>query len=193
MRLGWDEIKRRAKAFSDEWQHAHYEKGETQLFYNAFFQIFGISVRQVGSFERRVDSFDASRRGFIDLFWPGTLIVEQKSAGRDLLAAQSQALDYFDWLPEREQPRFVLTCDFQNWRLLDLEERKELRFHLQDLHKHISAFDFMLGRKVSFDTQAGVTIKATELMGLPTKVVSHPLRQRPRPGGTPVRALRSTG
>jgi hypothetical protein len=49
--------------------------------------------------------------------------------------------------------------------LLDLETGQELKFPLQDLHKHITAFDFMLGRKVTFETQAGVTIKAAELMG----------------------------
>ncbi len=42
MRLGWDEIKRRAKAFSEDWQAAHYEKGETQTFYKEFFELFGI-------------------------------------------------------------------------------------------------------------------------------------------------------
>ena len=35
----------------------------------------------------------------------------------------------------------------------------------KDLHKHITAFAFMLGRKVTFETQATVTIKAAELMG----------------------------
>ena len=165
MRLGWDEIKRRAKAFSDEWKDAHYEKGETQSFYNDFFEIFGIKRRQVGVYEKRVQSIDANRRGFIDLFWPGTLIVEQKSAGKDLFKAQGQAFDYFDWLPERDQPKYILTCDFQRWKLLDLETRTETDFALCDLHKHVTKFDFMLGRRVSFETQAGVTIKAAELMG----------------------------
>ncbi len=100
MRLGWDEIRRRARAFSNDWATAHYEKGETQSFYNDFFEIFGVKRRAVATYERRVESLDANRRGFIDLFWPGTLIVEQKSGGRDLLKAQGQALEYFDWLPE---------------------------------------------------------------------------------------------
>ena len=166
MRLGWDEIKRRAKAFSEEWKNAHYEKGETQSFYNDFFEIFGIKRRQVAVYEKLVQGLDANRRGFIDLFWPGTLIVEQKSAGKDLLAAQMQAGEYFNWLPERDQPRFILTCDFQRWNLIDLDDNgRELSFRLADLHKHVTAFDFMLGRKVSFETQAGVTIKAAELMG----------------------------
>jgi hypothetical protein len=164
MRLGWDEIKRRAKAFSEEWKDAHYERGQTQTFYNEFFEIFGIKRKQVAIYEQRVKLLN-SKHGFIDLFWPGTLVIEQKSANLDLGRAQGQALDYVEGLHATEQPRWVLTCDFQTWVLLDLESRTELKFRLADLHKHITAFDFMLGRKVSFETQAGVTIKAAELMG----------------------------
>jgi len=164
MRLGWDEIKRRAKAFSEEWKDAHYERGQTQTFYNEFFEIFGIKRKQVAIYEQRVKLLN-SKHGFIDLFWPGTLVIEQKSANLDLGRAQGQALDYVEGLHATDQPRWVLTCDFQTWVLLDLESRTELKFPLADLHKHITAFDFMLGRKVSFETQAGVTIKAAELMG----------------------------
>ncbi len=164
MRLGWDEIKRRAKAFSEENKDAHYEKGETQTFYNEFFEIFGIKRKQVAVYEQRVKLL-SEKHGFIDLFWPRTLLIEQKSSRLDLRKAQGQALDYVEGIHATEQPRFVLTCDFQRWELLDLETGKELKFHLQDLHKHITAFDFMLGRKVSFETQASVTIKAAELMG----------------------------
>lgn len=166
MRLGWDEIKRRAKAFSERWQDAHYEKGETQTFYNEFFGIFGLDRKAVAIYEQRVKSIDANRRGFIDLFWPGTLLVEQKSAGKDLYAAFQQAADYFDWLPEQQRPRHILTCDFQRWRLVDLEDNgRELSFALRDLHKHVEAFAFVLGRRVTFASQAQVTIKAAELMG----------------------------
>ena len=164
MRLGWDEIKRRAKAFSEEWADAHYEKGETQSFYNAFFEIFGIKRRTVAVYEQRVKLL-GDKQGFIDLFWPRVLLVEQKSAGLKLARAQGQALDYLTGVHPTEQPRWILTCDFQKWVLLDLESGSELKFALADLHKHIAAFDFMLGRKVSFESQAGVTIKAAELMG----------------------------
>ena len=164
MRLGWDEIRRRAKAFSEEWKAAHYEKGETQTFYNEFFEIFGIRRKQVAIYEQRVKLLN-NRHGFIDLFWPGTLLVEQKSSRLDLGKAQGQALDYVQGIHPTLQPQWVLSCDFQKWVLLDLETGSELKFPLTDLHKHITAFDFMLGRKVSFETQAGVTIKAAELMG----------------------------
>lgn len=165
MRRSWDEIKRQAKRFAEEWKDAHYEMGETQSFYNDFFDIFGVKRRQVAVYEKRVDSLDANRRGFIDLFWPGTLIVEQKSAGKDLYKADTQALDYFDWLPERDQPRYILTCDFQRWRLTDLESREVATFTLAELPKHIERFHFILGRRRSFGTQAVVNIKAAELLG----------------------------
>ena len=164
MRLGWDEIARRAKAFSEDWKDAHYEKGETQSFYNEFFEIFGIKRRTVAIYEQRVKLLD-NKQGFIDLFWPRTLLVEQKSAGLKLGKAQGQALDYLHGVHPTEQPRWILTCDFQRWNLLDLETGNELKFPLTDLHKHITAFDFMLGRRVSFETQEAVTIKAAELMG----------------------------
>jgi hypothetical protein len=165
MRRSWDEVKRQASRFTEEWKDAHYEKGETQSFYNDFFEIFGVKRRQVSSYEHRVHSLDANKRGFIDLFWPGTLIVEQKSAGKDLFKAGLQALDYFDWVPERDQPRYLLTCDFQRWHLRDLESREEWRFTLAELPKKIELFHFILGRRRSFGTQAAVNIKAAELLG----------------------------
>lgn len=164
MRLGWDEIKRRARAFSEEWKDAHYEKGETQSFYNDFFHIFGVKRRQVATYEQRVKLLN-NKHGFMDLFWPRTLLVEQKSARLDLDKAGLQALNYIDGIPQADQPRYVLTCDFQSWRLLDLDDGKETRFKLADLHKHIEKFAFVLGRQRTFETQAGVTIKAAELMG----------------------------
>ena len=164
MRLGWDEIARRAKAFSEEFKDETRERAETPTFYNAFFEIFGIKRRQVAIYEKRVKLL-RQKHGFIDMFWPGTLLIEQKSGQLDLDRAQGQALDYLDGVHATEQPRFILSCDFQNWRLLDLDTGRELKFKLADLHKHVQAFDFMLGRRVSFERQEAVTIKAAELMG----------------------------
>ena len=164
MRLGWDEIKRRAKAFSEEWAEAHYEKGETQSFYNDFFEIFGVKRRQVATYEQRVRLLN-NKHGFMDLFWPKTLLIEQKSAKLDLNKAGVQAMDYIDGIRAEDQPRYVLTCDFQTWNLLDLETGRATKFALAELHKHIESFGFILGRRVSFGTQAIVNIEAAELMG----------------------------
>jgi hypothetical protein len=164
MRLGWDEIKRRAKAFSDDWADAHYEKGETQPFYEQFFLIFGVKRKQVATYEQRVKLLNG-KHGFMDLFWPKTLLIEQKSARLDLNKAGVQAMDYIDGIRAEDQPRYVLTCDFQTWNLVDLETGLATNFRLADLHKHIESFAFILGRRVSFGTQAMVNIKAAELMG----------------------------
>jgi hypothetical protein len=166
MRLSWNEIRSRAKDFSQEWKDAHYEKGDTQTFYNDFFNVFGVSRRKVAIFERKVDLIDQNKRGFIDLLWPGVMLAEQKSAGKDLFKAQQQAFDYIDGLKERDQPRYILTCDFQRFHLLDLETSRDLRFTLPELSKHVEAFAFIMGvQRRDFGTQAEVNIKAAELMG----------------------------
>ncbi|MHA4892993.1 type IIL restriction-modification enzyme MmeI, partial [Enterococcus faecium] len=59
-------------------------------------------------------------RGYIDALIPGLALIEMKSAGKDLIAAEQQALDYIDDLPDPEVPRWVLTSDFRRFRLLDL-------------------------------------------------------------------------
>ena len=117
-------------------------------------------------FERKIDLIERNRRGFIDLFWPSVLLVEQKSAGKDLFKAQGQALDYVLGLNDRDLPKYVLTCDFQRFRLLELETRREIAFTLPHLHKHVEAFAFMLGvQRRHYGTQAAVNIKAAELLG----------------------------
>ena len=88
MRLSWNEIRARAVVFAQDWADAGYEKGETQSFYNEFFDIFGVKRRTVARYEEHVKRLD-NTHGFIDLFWPGVLLVEQKSVGRDLAAARA--------------------------------------------------------------------------------------------------------
>jgi hypothetical protein len=166
MRLQWSEIRARAAAFSERHKHARYEKGETHTFYNEFFECFGVSRRQVATYEQRVRNLPGDKQGFIDLFWPRVLIVEQKSAGLDLRAASNQALDYYDWLAEAQRPRYILTCDFQRWHLLDLDEGREWRFSLDELKRHVEAFAFILGTQPRLHRrQSPANAKASQLMG----------------------------
>ena len=165
MRLSWNEVRARAATFACEWANARYEKGETQSFYNDFFQVFGVKRRSVARYEAHVTKVD-NRSGFIDLFWPGVLIVEQKSAGRDLTRAYGQAGDYFDALPESQRPRYILVSDFQSFELHDLDERERTFFALADLPHHVEKFGFILGvQKRVFKDQDPVNIRASELMG----------------------------
>ncbi len=165
MRLSWNEIRVRAAAFAGEWREASYEKGETQSFYNDFFEIFGVRRRTVARYEAHVANLD-NRSGFIDLFWPGVLIIEHKSAGRDLARAYDQAGEYFDALPERDRPRYILVSDFQSFELHDLDEREKAAFPLADLPGHVEAFGFILGvQRRTFRDQDPANIKAAELVG----------------------------
>ena len=165
MRLSWNEIRARAARFADEWKGAHYERGESQTFYNEFFEAFGVTRRRVASFEESVKKL-GKERGFIDLFWKGVLLVEQKSAGKDLIRAKQQALDYFPGLKEYELPRYLLISDFQTFELYDLDENTKGRFGLHQLPEHVEDFAFILGvQKRTFHDQDPVNIEASELMG----------------------------
>ncbi|MCU0905520.1 MAG: hypothetical protein MUE83_16870, partial [Tabrizicola sp.] len=165
MRLTTPELRSRAAAFARDWATAHYEKGETQSFWNAFFQIFEIDRKRVAVYEHSVDKLKGGK-GFIDLFWPGTLIIEQKSLGRDLLGARLQAMDYTHGLSDAEMPKYVLACDFRTWELSNLETGERTAFTLPDLPKHIDKFAFILGRTTRvFKDQDPVNIKAAELVG----------------------------
>ena len=165
MRLSWNEVRARAAQFVDEWQDATDEQSETQSFYNAFFEIFGVRRRSVARYEKHVHKLD-KRSGFIDLFWPGVLIVEQKSAGRDLARAYGQAGEYFDGLPERDRPRYILVSDFQSFELHDLDERQEVSFPLEDLPAHVEKFGFILGvQRRTFRDQDPVNIEVATAMG----------------------------
>ncbi len=165
MVLSWNEIRVRAAQFAGEWADASHEKGETQSFYDAFFDVFGKRRRDVARYEEHVKKLD-NKHGFIDLFWPGVLLVEQKSAGRSLRAAAEQAGAYFDAIAERERPRYQLLCDFKTFELLDRDTREEIRFSLADLPDQVENFAFIVGqRRRALREEDPVNIEASELMG----------------------------
>jgi len=167
MRLDWNDIRARAAKFAEDWKDAHYERGETQTFYNEFFELFGVTRRRVASFEHGVD-LPENKRGYLDLFWKGKLLVEHKSRGRDLKPARKQALDYFPGLKDTDLPRYILLSDFQNFELydLDISPEKPETFRLSELPDHIQSFGFIVGqeRRV-FRDQDPANIRASEMMG----------------------------
>lgn len=178
--LSPNEIRERALKFAHDWAGIASEKAEAQTFWNEFFNVFGINRRRVASFEefvkpvrQRLEEGDLSHKGgrsagtgFIDLLWKGVLIAEHKSLGKDLDSAYRQALDYFDGLPERDLPRYVIVSDFARIRLYDLEDDDHDEFALNDLHKHIGLFGFISGYTTQrIEEQDPVNIKAAEKMG----------------------------
>ncbi len=163
--LSWNEIKDRALAFSREWADETSESAEAKSFWDAFFNVFGITRRRIASFEAAVKKHgDAG--GFIDLFWKGTLLVEHKSRGRNLDKAYNQAIDYFPGIAERDLPRYIIVSDFAQFRLYDLDKGEEHDFPLADLYKNIRLFGFIAGYQThEVKPEDPANIEAAELMG----------------------------
>lgn len=165
MPLSWNEIKDRALAFSKEWKDERAERAEAQSFWNEFFDVFGVKRRRVAVYEKAVEKLSA-KRGRIDAFWPGTLLVEHKSYGEDLDAAFRQATDYFHGLKDAELPAFVVVSDFARFRLYDLHEHQEHEFALADFYQHIALFGFIAGyRKQVIREQDPINVEAVQKMG----------------------------
>lgn len=165
MPLSWNEIRDRAVRFQKEWENESSEDAEAKSFWDDFFNVFGISRRKLALFEKAV-ARKGRGAGFIDLFWPGTLIVEHKSKGKSLDRAFDQAIDYFEGLKDHELPRYVLVSDFAHFRLYDLEQRTQDEFALADLHRNLRRFGFMLGyQQQRFEEQDPVNIEAALKMG----------------------------
>jgi hypothetical protein len=175
MALSWNEIKTRANAFSKEWQDAASEDSQAKPFLIGFFEVFGITNKRVATFEHAVkkhggfgrDGADANvKNGYVDLFWPGIMLVEMKSSGKDLDRAYDQAIDYFSGIKERDIPRYVLVCDFQRFRLHDLTTQTVTEFQLKDLYQNVKSFGFMAGYQTQvIKAQDPINIKAAERMG----------------------------
>jgi hypothetical protein len=149
--LNKNEILNRAYAFMKEFADAHYEMGQAQDFIREFCEVFGFSHKRLVSFEQRVKKL-GGKRGRIDGFYPGKLLIEMKSRGEDLDAAYQQATDYLPGLTEAELPDYILVCDFAQWRLYRRDGQSEpLCSHsLQDFDKNIDAYLFLAG----YETQA---------------------------------------
>ena len=173
MPLSWNEIKARAIAFSREWAAETRETAEAKSFWDAFFNVFGMSRRAVASFEEPVRSL-AGTYNRIDLFWKGRLLAEHKSAGKDLDKAKSQAFDYVqDLLREGraiDVPRYVAVTDFARLQLYDLEDAVApghlvADFPLREFHRHVKHFAFVAGYKQhAFAEEPAVNVAAADLM-----------------------------
>src|SRR5690242_1388112 len=165
MPLSWNEIKSRAIAFTNEWKDEESEEAEAKSFWDAFFHVFGIHRRRIASFEHHVKLLN-NKDGYIDLFWPGTLIVEHKSKGKSLDKAYDQVLDYFYGIDDKQLPQYILVSDFANFRLYDLDSNHVHEFTLDKLIDHIGLFGFIAGyEKRTFREQDPVNIEAAALMG----------------------------
>ena len=179
--ISWNEVRDRAIAFSRRWADEASEAAGKQTFWNEFFNVFGRDRRTVASFEVAVRNLRGDYN-YIDLLWRGILLVEHKSAGKSLAAAESQAFAYIEDLAREgrfdEIPRFVIVSDFARFALYDLEpdEHRDLplfagrpyaatSFALADLHRYARHFAFIKGeRTIRLDPEDPANQKAYDLM-----------------------------
>lgn len=93
------------------------ERSEAQTFLNELFACYGSNRHGVGAL---FEDFK-STAGFLDLHWPGVLIVEMKAPGTQLAKATDQRRRYWQ---ESSDPaagvpaaRFVIACNFHEFEI----------------------------------------------------------------------------
>ena len=159
-----NEIRSRARQFAADWRDAKHERQQAQSFWMRFFEIFGMRGERVSSFEESAKR-EGKKGGFIDLLYPGHLLVEHKSAGEDLDKAMRQAMEYLPSLSEEKLPKYVVVCDFARFLFRDLRENKTTAFDLAELPDFIELFGFIAGyEKQNIRREDPVNEQAAELM-----------------------------
>lgn len=144
MKLSWNEIEQRAIVFSKNWKDAKDEKAQAQLFLNEFFHVFGVDLKRVALFEKKVP-MGKKRDGYIDCLWRGTILIEMKSRGKSLNKAYKQAHDYAFNLTDEELPEYIMVCDFENIKLYRLTTDQVWTFKVANLSNHVRKFALLAG------------------------------------------------
>ena len=170
-----------ARAFAETWAGRGYEKGEAQVFWTELLRDV-VGMKRVSSevkFEHRTSS-----GGFIDAFIPDAgVLVEQKAIGVDLdkpevrqereVTPFEQALAYAESFPRFEQPRFIVVCNFETFRVHDRDScsRDELsssylEFTLEELGDSPNLLGFITNPENSrIERQKQVSMEAGAQIG----------------------------
>ena len=169
-----------AAAFAQRWKGRGYERGESQPFWiDLLSNVYGIETPSDGfiSFEdhRMVDASN-----FIDGRIPSTkVLIEQKSLGKDLRAGirQSdgsllnpfqQARRYVVSLPVSEHPRWIVTCNFAEFLVYDMEQPngEPQQILLENLGKEYYRLQFLVDAKSEhLSKEMEVSIEAGKIVG----------------------------
>ena len=170
-----------ARRFAEYWAGKGYEKGESQKFWLSLLRdVFGVAEpEKYITFEDQV-KLDSST-GFIDGYIAETkVMIEQKGAGKDLnkpirqsdgsmLNPFQQAKKYITELPLSQHPRWVVTCNFQEFYVYDMEKPHgdPEKIRLADLEKEYYRLSFLVEKgNVHLQREMEVSIKAGEVVGL---------------------------
>ncbi len=173
------EKKQAAKRFAEFWKGKGYEKGQSQAFWLSLLRdVFGVEHPEgFISFEEQVHLDHTS---FIDATIPDTkVLIEQKGLGRDLnkpikqsdgslLNPFQQAKRYITELPVSLHPRWVVTCNFAEFYVYDMERPggEPEKILLADLEKEYYRLQFLVdtGRD-TYKREEKVSVEAGAIVG----------------------------
>ena len=169
-----------AREFAQRWAGKGYEKGESQIFWVELIeQVFGVQKpSEFLTFEQQVKLDHTS---FIDAFIPSThVMIEQKSLGKNLgegirqsdgsvLNPFRQAKRYAAELPYSQRPRWIVTCNFAEFWVYDMEQPngEPQRILLKDLEKEYYRLQFLVDEgNEHLKREMEVSVKAGNLVGI---------------------------
>ena len=136
------------------------EKSESQMFWTDLLQnVFG--VEDVTQFIRYEERVKVDNTNFIDAHIPATrVLIEQKSKEKDLrkgilqsdgsvLSPFLQAKKYIAGLPLSQHPRWIVTCNFQEFLVYDMEQPngEPAQILLENLGKEFYRLKFLVDTK----------------------------------------------
>lgn len=169
-----------AKAFSLKWQGRGDEKGESQTFWLSLLRdVFGVEhPEDFIIFEEQVHLDHTS---FIDGTIPATkVLIEQKGLGKDLnkpirqsdgslLNPFQQAKRYITELPLSQHPRWVVTCNFAEFYVYDMERPggEPEKILLADLEREYYRLQFLMDTgSEHIKKEMEISLQAGELVGV---------------------------
>ena len=173
------EQKAAAKAFAAFWKDKGYEKGESQKFWLDLLQnVYGVedAIRFI-SFE---DQVKLDHTSFIDGYIEAThVMIEQKGLGKDLrkgirqsdgsvLSPFQQAKRYAAELPYSKRPRWIITCNFAEFLVYDMEKPngEPEQILLKDLSKEYYRLQFLVDTgNENLKKEMEISLKAGDLVG----------------------------
>lgn len=189
-----------AKQFVKDWTGRGYEKGDSQPFWLALLnRVYGIeNPDQFISFE---DQIMLDHTSFIDGTIPSThVLIEQKGIGKDLkkpikqsdgslLTPFQQAKRYAAELPYSQRPRWIVTCNFQEFHVYDMERPTgdpEV-IYLKDLGEEYYRLQFLVEQgNAHTQKEMEISLQAGELVG---KLYDALLKQYINPGDEELKSL----
>ena len=171
--------KQAARKFVEYWTFQRgSEKGEDQQFWNSLLgEVMGVAdVKSRIKYQVPIQQKDTTK--FLDAWIPETrVLIEHKSRGVNLDAPQSghggltpyeQAAEYDNARPFDEKARWIVTCNFDEFRIYDRAKplAPPMRVGLGDLPKEAYRLAFLVNPKEkAIDRELEISVQAGRIVG----------------------------